>query len=128
MTNCNDFRSARTQVLHRVALFLEFVDGGVDLGLAEAIDGDGALLHGADEVTLEALDVRDDVGHRAALDSGIGEVRILAGGVVAPDAEVGDFRAMAAGLGGELAFRAVFIDARLAASVTTASTSCTPAP
>ena len=68
-------------------------------------------MNGADELALEPLDVRNNLGDRAALDFGIGEIRVLGGRVVAPNAQIGDFRLMDAGLLGELAFGAVLIEA-----------------
>ena len=81
--------------------------GGKAAGLD---DGGAALLHGLDEVGLEPFDVGDDLGHGLATNLGVGEVRVLGGGVVAPDGHVGHLGHVHTGLGSQLALGAVFIE------------------
>lgn len=95
---------------------LDGVEGSVGSGsrgrcAASFDDGSSTLLDGGDEITLEPLHVSDHVGYSAAIDFGVGEIRILSGGVVAPDAHVSDFRNMHAGFGSELAFCTVLVEA-----------------
>ena len=78
-------------------------------GTARFDDRRSALLHGADEFTLEPIGVGDDIDHRTTLNFRIGKIRVLGRRVVAPDAKVADLRLMHARLLRELALRAVFI-------------------
>ena len=99
----------------RVAKADHGVDGGVrsgggGRGTAGGDDRRAALLDGFDEVALQPVVVGDDFGDRLAGDLGVGEIGILGGRVVAPDAEVGDLGVVRAGLLGELAFRAVLVE------------------
>ena len=71
-----------------------------------------ALLHRFDEIALEPIAVVDHVHCGLAVDSGIREIGILRGGVVAPDRHVGDCRNVYPGLLSELRLGAVFVEAR----------------
>src|SRR5258708_19147005 len=56
-------------------------------GAAGLDDGRAALGHGRDEVRLQPLLVVDDLGGVLAVDLGVENVRVLGGGVVAPDGQ-----------------------------------------
>ncbi len=87
------------------------IGGGGGGGETAGFDNGGAtLLDSGDEVALEPVMVADDLGGGLAIDFGVKEVGILGGGVVAPDAEIGDGGDVGASFGGELAFGAVFVE------------------
>ena len=88
------------------------VGGGSGRRGAAGLDhGRTALLDVRDEGLLEPGVVGDDLGGRLAADEGVGEVRILRRGVVAPDGDVLDDGVVGAGLGGELRLGAVLVEA-----------------
>lgn len=69
-------------------------------------------MHGGDEFAFEPRFIGDYAGDGFAVDFRVGEVWVLGGGVVAPDAEIGDLGVVNACFGGELGFGAIFVEAR----------------
>ncbi len=103
-------RGRRDEGAHRID---GRIGGGGRGGKAACLDdGRTPLLDGADEVALEPGAIRDDFGGGFAADLGIVKVREHRAAVVAPDAQIADFRHLHTGLLGQLALRTVFIQAR----------------
>lgn len=81
-------------------------------GTTRLDDGRAALLHGGQELALEPRLVGDDLRGGLPVDLGAVKVRILRGGVVAPDRHLADGGRGHTGLLGQLRFRAVLIQTR----------------
>ncbi len=75
-------------------------------------DGGAALLHSLDKLTFQPLGIGDHLGYRFAADFGVGEVRVLGGGVVAPNRHIGDGGNRYACLGSQLALGSKLVEHR----------------
>ena len=75
-------------------------------------DRRAALLHGADKFAFEPFSIIDGLGGRRAVNLCVGKIRVLRGGVIAPNAEVGNATHWHAGLLRELRLGAVFVQTR----------------
>ena len=69
-----------------------------------------ALLYDLDKFLAQPGHMADDIGHRAATDSGVFGIRILGGAVIAPNRHIGHLRNLDPGLLRQLGLGAVLIE------------------